>query len=75
MGQGASVSLEIGIDYIINEKIVSKSSFLYTYPSNMHIGRGAQIMQRYERFRNSWLLIRRERPVIPCPQNCPLPGK
>eukprot|EP00973_Karenia_brevis_P057556 8004919-Karenia_brevis.AAC.1 len=75
MGQGANVSLEIGIDYTINEKMVATCSFLYTYPSNMHVGQGAQITQRYERFRNSLLLIQRERPVTPCPQNCPLPGK
>eukprot|EP00973_Karenia_brevis_P058173 8097163-Karenia_brevis.AAC.1 len=62
MGKGASVPLEIGIEYIIKEEIVAKCLFLYTYPSSMHIGQGVQIMRRYERFRNSWLLIRRERP-------------
>ena len=30
---------------------------------------------RYEQWRHTWLLIRRQRPMIPCPQQCPLPSK
>ena len=28
----------------------------------------------YKLFRNTWILFRRQRPVIPCPQQCPLPS-
>ncbi len=30
---------------------------------------------QYHTFRNSWILIERSRPVVPCPENTPLPSR
>ena len=29
----------------------------------------------YETFRHSWILVQRTRPVVPCPENTPLPSR
>ena len=31
--------------------------------------------QGYKEFRHTWLIVRGERPVVPCPAQTPLPGK
>eukprot|EP00973_Karenia_brevis_P025302 3490483-Karenia_brevis.AAC.1 len=32
-------------------------------------------LKNYETFGHSWILIRRQRPVVPCPERCPLPHR
>ena len=31
--------------------------------------------KEYESFRHSWILVARSRPVVPCPENTPLPNR
>lgn len=74
LSKGTKVDLEIGIDYMVNMKVVRNCPFLYTYPEGVQLG-SPKLNERYEHFRKSWLLIRRQRPVVPCPTNCPMPNK
>jgi hypothetical protein len=61
-------------DYILNLQTIKENSQIHVYPPSQVLFSGAA-PQKYERFRHSWLLIRRQRPVIPCPQQTPLPSK
>ena len=72
--QGQKIRWESGVDFVLNEEVVSNLPFLFPYPATK-IFFGSQGNATYTLFRNTWLLIRRERPVIPCPERCPMPGK
>ncbi len=72
--QGQKITWESGVDFVLNEEVVSNLPFLFPYPATKILF-GSQGNATYTLFRNTWLLIRRERPVIPCPERCPMPGK
>ena len=61
-------------DFVVNEKAVALNGQVFRYPRaiDLFIGKPPA---KYERFRDSWLIIRRERPVVPCPEQTPLPSK
>jgi hypothetical protein len=65
-----------GIDYCINLKYVQQNSddvFLMPIASDLDLNEDS--VERYDIFRNAWVLIRRSRPVVPCPENTPLPRR
>ena len=69
-GQTGAV-LKPGVDYVLNEKLLSRHKHIHVYPATSLVSINAD---RYAQFRNTWLLMRRVRPVVPCPQQCPLPN-
>ena len=58
---------------MLNEAEVTMESHLFACPQWQSFF--TQNSDTYTTFRNTWLLIRRQRPVVPCPDRCPLPGK
>ena len=59
-------------DFVLNEKEVNTIPYLYPFPIGKEVFTGTPL-KNYETFRHSWILIRRQRPVVPCPERCPLP--
>ena len=58
---------EPGLDYAVRfNKFVHKD--IYTFPRRSEAG------PLYERFRNTWFLRRRLKPMVPCPENTPMPN-
>ena len=70
----ASITFEPFVDYVLNEKVVNDCSFLFPFLPADRMFSGA-VPKRYVELRHSWLLMRRQRPVIPCPEQCPLPSR
>ena len=58
---------EPGLDYVI-KPAKFKHDDIYVFPQRPAAG------LLYERFRNTWFLIRRLKPLVPCPENTPLPN-
>ena len=71
---GQKLRLEPYEDYVLDEDMINTDSLVFVYPPSKELFVGA-VPDKYERFRNSWLLIRRQHPMIPCPQQTPLPSK
>ena len=47
---------------------------MYPYPDEKLMFDG-KAPAGYKEFRHTWLIVRRERPVVPCPVQTLLPGK
>ena len=71
--QGQKIVWRPGTDFELNEERVAIEKHLYPYPPWQAFF--AHPNDTYAKFRNTWLLIRRQRPMVPCPERCPLPGK
>ena len=71
---GQKIRLEPYKDYVLNDETIKANSQIHVYPPSAVLFEGVA-PARYDKFRHSWLLIRRQRPVIPCPQQTPLPNK
>jgi hypothetical protein len=63
-----------GEDYIRNEACIECLSHVYSFPilpdGCAHISKAS-----YDRFRSVWVLCKRNRPVVPCPEIAPLPNR
>ena len=67
----------LGEDYIRNEQYIASLPHVISYP-DLHQGDASEAcisMSHYAKFRLSWILIKRNRPVIPCPEITPLPSR
>ena len=67
----------LGEDYIRNEQYIASLPHVISYP-DLHQGDASEAcisMSHYAKFRLSWVLIKRNRPVIPCPEITPLPSR
>ena len=62
------------VDFVLNEDIIKAVPYLFPYPEEKLIFDG-KAPAGYKEFRHTWLIVRRERPVVPCPVQTPLPGK
>ena len=71
---GGQLRLEPFEDYVLNDAAIATNDMIFVYPPSRELFTGAS-PAKYERFRNSWLLIRRQYPMVPCPQQTPLPSK
>ena len=71
---GEKVVMMPYIDFVLHEKNIKQLSYLYQYPDEKLMFAG-KAPEGYTQFRHTWLLIRRERPAVPCPVQTPLPGK
>ena len=58
---------EPGLDYVVRFKKFEHKD-IYTFPPRNDAG------PLHERFRNTWFLRRRLKPVVPCPENTPMPN-
>jgi hypothetical protein len=58
---------EPGLDYVIKPAKFDHDD-IHVFPERPGAG------LPYERFRNTWFLIRRLKPLVPCPENTPLPN-
>ena len=66
--------LKPGVDFVLNEKEVNSIPYLYPFPTGKEMFTGTPL-KNYKTFRHSWILIRRQRPVVPCPERLPLPPR
>ena len=64
--------LLIGEDYILNEAEFRTSPHLFRLPSSTEVFQGAPRVF-YEQLRNSWLICKRQSPVVPYPSETVLP--
>jgi hypothetical protein len=71
---GRKVRLEPFNDFVLNEDKLATVLYVFTFPKAKEIF-VTKAPAKYERFRHTWLLIRRLRPVIPCAEQTPLPSK
>ena len=58
---------EPGLDYDVD--------ISYCVHPNVLVFPKREAGEKYNRFRSSWILLRRIHPVVPCPENSPLPSK
>ena len=65
---------EPGVDYVLNEGRIAAESHIFAFPPSHEVF-GDVAPANYDTFRNSWVLIKRKVPVVPCPEYCPLPNK
>ena len=59
---------EPGVDYEVDTSYCVHP-YILVFPNRACGG------SKYKRFRSNWILLRRIHPVVPCPENTPLPGK
>ena len=63
-----------GVDYVLNDSHIKGLEHILTFPCRDEIA-NPTFREQYSRFRNSWVLVMRNRPVVPCPENTPLPSR
>ena len=73
-GTAAASSLEPGIDFVVNDTFVAGQPDVFAFPS---VAKAFPLSppDTYNVFRNTWLLKMRKRPVVPCPEVCPMPSR
>ena len=58
-----------GLDFFLKDTTLKqKDPWVQFYPSRKNAG------GKYEKLRHTWCLLKRKRPVVPCPENTPLPS-
>ena len=63
-----------GTHYTLNVKFIAQDKdHLLLYPQRRGLPAAAQ--KAYDLFRQSWILVRRDRPVVPCPERTPIPAR
>ena len=70
----ADVAFLAGEDYEVDEAKLRGKDHYFPYPDNPKLFHG-KVPASYTKFRNSWLLRRRERPAVPCAENTPMPSR
>ena len=63
-----------GEDYVFDRQKLKSMGDIYTFPEGRCVFDGAAPTS-YTTFRENWILQRRLRPMIPCPENTPLPNR
>ena len=62
-----------GVDYVINMNYIRKNATtVFVLPEASDLNLQGEAVERYEAFRQCWVILRRTRPVVPCPENTPL---
>ena len=61
-------------DYIFDESKVNIKSGYYRFPAAKDIFQGPAPAS-YVKFSAAWCLQKREHPMVPCPENTPLPNR
>ena len=64
-----------GVDYELNEDEIKKHGYLLMYPTRKDLEPATASGKAYELFRQTWILFKRSRPVVPCPELTPLPSR
>ena len=62
------------VDYVLSDEHIKHLNYVFPYPEEK-LGFDGKAPEGYKEFRHTWLIVRRERPVVPCPRQTPLPGK
>jgi hypothetical protein len=63
-----------GIDYVLNDKCIEKLPNIFSFPAETSLF-GGSVPTSYTTFRQTWLLQRRQRPMVPAPEHCPMPSR
>ena len=63
-----------GEDFVVNETLVTNASHLFMLPRSSAVFAGPERVT-YEKLRSSWLIVKRETPVVPCPTNTVMPRR
>ena len=71
---GAPVQFEPFIDYVLNESAIAACKYVFPFLPGRSMFTGHE-PAHYEEFRHTWILVRRQRPVVPLPEQFPLPSK
>ena len=66
--------MEAGVDYELDMTAVMRFADLFPFPEDIQLF-GKHIPETYQRFRQTWILRRRQRPVVPAPEVCPMPSR
>ena len=66
--------LEPYIDFVLNEEVLQQRHDIIMYPERTNMFPEAT-QRRYDEFRNTWILVARMRPVVPCPEHTPFPDR
>ena len=72
--KGASADFMPGEDFVLNEDVLKKEPLVYTFPEAAQLFQG-QAPATYAQFRQTWLLRKRQRPLVPAPEVCPMPNR
>ena len=67
-------ALEPGIDYVFDFAKIQRTGGVYAYPQGKDVYHETA-PETYTSFRENWILIRRTRPMVPCPEDTPLPNR
>ena len=69
-----SEAMVAGEDYVFDFQKIGRMTGVYAYPEGKYVFDGA-VPTNYTSFQKSWILLRRLRPMVPCPENTPLPSR
>ena len=67
-------AMEAGVDYELDMTAVQNFADLFPFPDDMRLF-GKHVPETYLKFRQTWILRRRQRPVVPAPVVCPMPSR
>ena len=63
-----------GEDYELDPTKLRGKDYYFPYPDNPSLFHG-KVPASYTKFRHTWILRRRERPVVPCSEATPMPSR
>ena len=69
-----SETLLPGKDFVLNEAEVVKNTHFLRLPASTNLFAGPE-RASYEALRSAYLIVKRERPVVPCPTNTVMPRR
>ena len=72
--KGEAVQFDPFKDYVLNDAAIAACKYVFPFLPGKIMFQGKEPAQ-YEEFRHTWILLRRQPPVVPCPEQCPLPSK
>ena len=73
--QGMDVCAMVpGTDYVLDTLFVRSCPDMFPFPEADKLF-GTTVPPTYERFRQTWILRKRQKPVVPCPEICPMPSR
>ena len=65
----------LGEDYDRNEQYIESRPDIYLYPEDAQESDSIKQKSQYVKFQQVWVLVKRTRPVVPCPEVTPLPSR